>query len=191
MNAIRKSVSEPSHSDTDLLAFKFVESHELKIDSIKKLCPHLPTENEVFFMWAATSFNAFTFIPYMIKECGCIENLIISTYGLNARIIDALCRYVDSGQIKQVSILISDSIKFRMPKVADLLKSVSDARNNFNICFAWNHSKVALIETTAGFFIVEGSGNWSENAKNEQYIFLNSRNVFDFRAKWILDEFNH
>jgi hypothetical protein len=31
--------------------------------------------------------------------------------------------------------------------------------------------------------VLEGSGNWSENAHYEQYVFINSKEVFDFRKQ--------
>ena len=45
----------------------------------------------------------------------------------------------------------------------------------------WNHSKVQLIKSDGNYFVVEGSGNFSENAANEQYIFVNNEEVYRFR----------
>ena len=72
-----------------------------------------------------------------------------------------------------------------MPKVMDNLKSLALQRQNINVNFSWNHSKITLMQCGENYFVVEGSGNWSENSRNEQYIFLNSQSVFDFRKKCI------
>ncbi|MEC8884204.1 MAG: hypothetical protein VYD98_06080, partial [Bacteroidota bacterium] len=37
--------------------------------------------------------------------------------------------------------------------------------------------------TVEHHFVVEGSGNWSENAKYEQYTFAESRGLFEFRKE--------
>ena len=177
-------------SKSDILREQFLTIHEQKVESIKDLHGRFPGENEIFFLWTVNSFNAFTFIPYIIRYCGQIEHLIISTYSINTRIVDSFIKYYDKREILKVDILISDSMKFRMPKVVDYLNSMLNCRPGIQISYGWNHSKVTLMKTSEHFFVSEGSGNWSENAKNEQYIFLNSKQVFDFRAKWIIDEFN-
>jgi len=58
--------------------------------------------------------------------------------------------------------------------------------HSVKVYYAWNHSKIALIRTHDQYFDVEGSGNWGENAQHEQYVFVNSRNVFEFRKNEIL-----
>lgn len=55
--------------------------------------------------------------------------------------------------------------------------------------FTWSHAKVAMLETKDDFFVIEGSGNWSENACYEQYVFANSKGLFNFR-KELFDNVN-
>jgi hypothetical protein len=179
-------VKAVEQSKSEILRDKFVTLHERKIESIKQLAGDLPGNGEIFFIWTDNSFNAFTFIPYVIKQCKCIQNLIISTYSINARIVDSLVRYIDMGKILKVDILISDSMKYRMPKVVDHLSSMVTQRQQIiNVSYGWNHSKITLMEAADNFYLVEGSGNWSENSRNEQYIFMNSRQAYEFRAKCI------
>jgi hypothetical protein len=165
---------------------KFLQIHGEKIESIKQLTGRIPEENEIFFLWTVNSFNAFTFIPFIIKEAGTIFELIISTYSINLRIIEALIKLMDSGKIGWVSIYISDSIRGRLPKVYDQLITLAE-KYPVDVTYAWNHSKIALIKTQDHYFDVEGSGNWGENAQHEQYIFLNSKSVFDFRKNEIIN----
>jgi hypothetical protein len=164
---------------------QFLQMHGERIESIKNLLGRIPGDGEIFFLWTVNSFNSFTFIPYIIKECGIIEELILSTYSINIRIIDALVRLIDAGMIKQVDIFISDSIKSRLPKVCDHLMAVVEHKP-IRVTFSWNHSKIALIKTEDHYFNIEGSGNFSENAAHEQYVFLNNRKIFEFRKKEIL-----
>lgn len=171
------------------LAIKFLEVHNYKLESIKHLVGNLPEENEIFFIWTMKSFNAFTFIPYLVKYAGVIDELIISTYSINKRIISALMRLIDAGKIKQVQINISESIKHRMPAVVDELNSVVAQRKSvIKVHYSWVHAKVALVRIGSAKYIIEGSGNWAENAKHEQYIFLRNDRVFDFRKQWITTE---
>ena len=179
-------LNEASTEDKSGLASeKFLQLHGERIDSIRSLAPRFPREGEIFFLWTVNSFNAFTFIPYIIRHSGIINELILSTYSINIRIIDALIRLIDREQIHQVDIFISDSIKSRLPKVYDHLIAIFE-KKPVRVYFSWNHSKIALIRSGDHYFDVEGSGNWGENAQHEQYVFLNSRNIYEFRKNEIL-----
>nr|DAU81982.1 MAG TPA: hypothetical protein [Caudoviricetes sp.] len=160
---------------------RFEAVHTEKIHGLKQLLGRLPKPGEIFFLWTLNSFNAFTFIAYTVKHCGVIDELLFSTYSLNERILNALIRSHDRQEIKQIYICISDSVKSRIPKVNDQLNAYAKTRN-IKIGYAWNHSKVTLMKTGKHRFVVCGSGNFSENALNEQYIFLDNPVIFDFYA---------
>lgn len=183
---INKARPVPSEENSGALGLKFLDIHNMKLESIKHLLGKLPLENEIFFIWTLKSFNAFTFIPYLIKYAGTIDELIISTYSINKRIIAALIKLIDTGKVKQVRINISESMKHRMPSVVDELESAQSLhKEQLLINYSWVHAKVALVKIGKDKYIVEGSGNWAENAKHEQYIFLKNEQVFDFRKQWI------
>ncbi|MFZ4522992.1 MAG: hypothetical protein ACOYNC_14880 [Bacteroidales bacterium] len=172
-----------------LLVIRFLQVHYERIESIKNLIGRPPMQDEAYFLWSVNSFNAFTFIPYIINECGVISELIISTYSINIRIIDALIRLIDKDQILSVHIFISDSIRSRLPKVYDHLMALVDTKP-VRVIYSWNHSKIALIRAGEHFFDVEGSGNWGENAQHEQYVFANSEKLYEFRKYEILHGIN-
>ncbi len=158
---------------------RFEKMHSEKIHSLKQLIGRVPQPGEVFFLWTLNSFNAFTFITYIIKYFGTIKQLTFSTYSINERILASLVRWYDKGAIENIYVCISDSIKNRVPKVNDQLQAFARDRR-IEIGYAWNHSKVTLIHTAEHYFVVCGSGNFSENALNEQYIFLNDERIFQF-----------
>jgi hypothetical protein len=185
-----KTVDESDKNDSAMLAESFLEVHNFKLESLKKLVPSLPNSNQIFFIWTINSFNAFTFIPHIIKNAGQIDELIIATYSINSRIVHAFTKLIDSGKIKQVTVFISSTMKFRMPAVVDLLASLTDHRPELKVIYAWSHAKVAMARVGESHYIVEGSGNWGENAKHEQYIFLESKSVFEFRKNWLINEFD-
>lgn len=184
LDEIRK---EPAAKATGSLILKerFLNEHLVKVESIKQLIHHVPDPGELFCIWTLNSFNAFTFIPFMIKEHGKIEELIISTYSISSRILDAITKFIEKGKLCQIHITISDSIKFRTPRVQEQLEILSRIYPVFTVQYAWNHSKVTLIRTQEGKFVVEGSGNYSENAQFEQYMFLNSDSIYEFRKSCI------
>lgn len=189
LDELKPTLPAPLEESSGALGIQFLDIHNLKLESIKHLLGRLPIENEIFFIWTLKSFNAFTFIPYLIKYAGLIDELIISTYSINKRILAALIKLLDAGKIRQVQINISESIKHRMPTVVDELESAKGLYNQvLKVHYSWVHAKVSLARIGSEKYIVEGSGNWAENAKHEQYIFLKNDSVFEFRKQWITTE---
>ena len=169
-----------------VLVERFINMHELRITSTKQLLGRLPVEGDIMFLHTTKSFTAFTFIPLVIKEFGIIDELVVATYSINRRIIDALVLLIEKGLIRQVSLTISDSIRQKNTLVYDYLVSMAGI-HPIEVHLAWNHAKIALIRSGSNYFDVEGSGNWAENSMHEQYIFLNSRSVFEFRKNEIIN----
>lgn len=167
------------------IQIKFENEHLRKIDNIKNLLGELPKLGDTYFIWSQKSFNAYTFIMYIIKHCGVIDELIISTYAINERIINAFIRALNDKYIKHLTIIISESIKARNSKIYDLLISLA-THDNVIIEYAWNHSKVTLALSNDNYFVIEGSGNFSENAQFEQYIFANHPTLYEFRKSCII-----
>lgn len=183
---IKKSNSPEDKAE--ILRENFIQLHEFKVETLKKLNGRLPQPGEFFALWTLKSFNAFTFIPYLINQFGIIDSLVISTYSVNRRIVDSLIKKIDQNKINRVHLFISDSLKYRMPKVVDHLESLTRHRSQITITYAWNHSKITLINCQNNHFVIEGSGNWSENAQYEQYLFFNNENLYKFRLKCITND---
>ena len=159
---------------------KYLAIHTQKIKKLDKELQRLPNKGEFFFLQSDTSFNAFTFIPLIGKKLS-IKELHASTYSISRNVIDALISLYDQGIIENITLLISDSLIKRNPKTIDYLKALISSRPNFKVLFTWVHAKVCLCKTEKEFFIIEGSGNWASNAQYEQYIFANSKEVYNFR----------
>lgn len=167
---------------SELFISKYLNKHYLKIKSLSEELLRLPTEEEIFFLQTEKSFNAFTFIPLIAKQQG-IKELYASTYSINIRVIESLIELYDVGIVEQITLMISDSLIKRNPTTCDLLSALIKSRANIKVIYTWNHSKVSLIKTKHSNYVIEGSGNWSENALYEQYIFTNCKDVFEFRKE--------
>lgn len=166
----------------EVFTSKYLAFHYQKISSLGADLNRLPTSEELFFLQSDTAFNAFTFIP-IVANIHPIKHLHATTYSISAKVILALIELHDKGQIEQITLLISDSMIKRNPKVIDNLMAMAKSRPNLNVLYAWVHAKVCLMETHDNYYFIEGSGNWSENAQYEQYLFGNSKGVYDHRMK--------
>ncbi len=173
-----KTLNEMFHS-------KYLLQHFQKIAHPDELY-RVPTEEEFFFLQTGNSFNAFTFIPLVCRRES-IKHLYASTYSISTKVINALIELHDMGKIERITLLISDSMIKRNPVIIDNLISMSKSRANIEVLFAWVHAKVCLMELENDHYIVEGSGNWSDNASVEQYMFANSKSLFDFRMGLFTD----
>ncbi len=152
-----------------------------KVKSLKELCGRLPGKNEVFFIETVKSFTAFTFIVYIMKNAGYVKHLYIATYSTNERIINALLRWKSKGLIGDIHLHMSETIQFRMPKIYERLINLQ-RDGIIELTFAWSHKKITCLDTAVGHFVVEGSGNYGENAMEEQYAFLQNKEVYEFRC---------
>lgn len=168
-------------SDSHLFSKQFETMLSFKVNSLKELCGRLPKENEIFFIETKKSFTAFTFIVYLMKHAGYVNHLYIATYSTNERIINALLRWRDKGLIGDIHLHISETIKFRMPKIFTRLVELQ-LDGVISLSFAWSHKKITCLDTASGYYVVEGSGNYGENAMEEQYVFLKNKEVYEFRS---------
>lgn len=173
-------LGDPQEKPSEHFVSKYLVAHYQKIKSLHKELQRLPSSEEFFFLQSDTSFNAFTFIP-LIGQIETISELYASTYSLSRKVVDALIQLHDKGIIEKITLMVSDSLIKRNPATIDYINAQISSRPNFELTYSWVHAKVCICKTKANYFIIEGSGNWASNAQYEQYIFANSKALFDFR----------
>ena len=177
-----KEVEVPIDDRDQRLAHKFQQMHFQKLESLKNLCGALPEDDEILFLETTKSFNAFTFVVYLVKHAGKIDDLFVATYSINTRIVNSLINWMDKGQIGKIHIYISDSIHHRTPKIVDLIDGLASARpDQIKVTYSWTHKKVMCAMVGNDHYVVEGSGNWGENSAEEQYLFTKSKLLYEFR----------
>lgn len=182
----KKGDQSPTERPSGSFISKYLAAHYQKVSAVKKDLKRLPEKDEFFFLQSDNSFNAFTFIP-VILENQSASHLYATTYSINKQVINALVELHTSGKIDQITLCISDTMIRRNPVTTDLLAAINKEYANINVLFSWVHAKVCLIETEKAHYVIEGSGNWSENAYYEQYTFANSKGLFDFRMKLLTE----
>jgi hypothetical protein len=159
---------------------KYLNFHFEKVASLQEDLTRLPTPGEIFFLLSEGSFNAFTFIPLIAKRFP-VKELFASTYSISRRVVEAVIEMHDKGMIEQVTLLVSESMIKRNPVTIDNLMAMAKDRPNVNVLYAWVHAKVCLLRTHEFHYVIEGSGNWAENAQYEQYLLANDKGLYDFR----------
>ncbi len=140
----------------------------------------IPIPGESIFVWTTNQFNTMAFILWPIKHLGAIQSLTISTYSIGSKSINTIMRRYDSGDIKEIYFYVATYAKRINTKNTDLLLAQANARTGVNVGFGFNHSKVLLARTAYDYITICGSGNFSENAYNEQYTICNDKKIYEF-----------
>jgi hypothetical protein len=174
--------SNNQEAETNDSAFtsKFLNIHTERIENLRGDLQRFPEDGEGFFLQTIQSFNAITFV-LKIAHHYFIEELYATTYSVSMKVVTALQELRNKGKIGKITLLISDSMMSRNPKVCDAINSWAATDGNITVIYSWNHSKFTLCKTKGDFFCIEGSGNWGENSCYEQYCFINSEKVYDLR----------
>lgn len=161
------------------------EVHYLKAKSLKQLCIK-PKPNEQYRIITEKQFNAYAFILYIL-ETEIIEKLSIAIYRINEPTVQSIIKLIDSKKIKVANFVISSFFNQtkRPEQWALLLKSYCEKSKVCRHRYTHNHAKVILIQTKENYYVFEGSGNMSDNARIEQYIFENNKQVYNFHLSWI------
>lgn len=165
-------------SAAKLVAYENLQTSKIKI--IQENIPVPPKPGEVIFCYTTNQFNTMAFIVWIIRTIGKIRSLTITTYSIGATSINTIMKWYDAGHIEEIYFYIASYTKRISPKNIDLLTSQASARDRVTVSFGFNHSKILLAETDHGHFVITGSGNFSENAYNEQYTICNDERIYKF-----------
>ena len=172
-------------SGTDLKLVKKHSIQQLKqISSLRDLTES-PLPGQMIFLFTDKSFNAFSFVSYLLVEHAKIDELYLSTYSVSKKILLSFSQLLSTGKISKIELLVADSLKHQRPQVKDQLDRFANRFDALSVKYAWNHSKMALFKIQDQYYVVEGSGNWSENSRHEQYLFANDKELFEFRKECI------
>ena len=112
----------------------------------------------------------------------------LAIYRINQPSVESLIEFIDGGRIKQANFLISNFFnQTKKPEMwAIRLRDYSETKENVTFAYVHNHAKVLCLKTGDNYYVLEGSGNMSDNARIEQYRYENNKEIYDFHKKWML-----
>lgn len=162
------------------------EIHCRKAATLDEFCQR-PQPGEQYRIITEKQFNSYALILSILQQTD-IERLWLSFYSINTATAESIINLVETGRIRQANLVMSVFFiaKKTPPKPIMLLKSFCEANPNMRCAFVYNHSKVCAIETADGnHYVFEGSGNCTDNARIEQFVYENNRLTCDFHASWM------
>lgn len=166
---------------------RFLDKQYNRVSSIDELLGKLPGKNEQIRIITQKSFNAFAILLYIAEKVN-IEELILGVFRIDKNSVIGIKELYESMNIKQITIILSSFfIQTKKPeRSAQMLIEFAKDKENIKIVFCWNHTKIMGVKTNDDkYYIVEGSGNMTDNAKIEQYLFEQSKEMFYFHKSWM------
>lgn len=136
-------------------------------------------ENSVTHIVTQKQINSFSILLKFLDR-GDINFLQIMTYTIDKKTLLSLLEYLKKNKIKKLQFIITETISFRTPKIYELINKYFKNREDVNLSLCWVHSKILLIEQNNNKYIIDGSGNFSQNALIEHYNIWKSKNLYYF-----------
>jgi len=160
--------------------------HFLKAKALSDLCIK-PLPNEQYRIITEKQFNAYALILHLL-ETEEIVDMYLAIFRINEPTVASIIDFIEARKIKRATFVISNFFnQTKKPeKWAIKLKRFCDDSPYCEHIYTHNHSKVLAVETVSGgFFVFEGSGNMSDNARIEQYVYENNKEVYEFHKDWM------
>lgn len=164
------------------------QMHYIRAKALSDICGE-PAEGEQWRIITEKQFNAFALILHLLQT-RVIEEMYLAVYRINEPTVTSIIEFIESGKIKKSVFVISSFFnQTKKPEQwAIMLKQFADKKANCYHVYTHNHAKVLAVRTSKNeFFVFEGSGNMSDNARIEQYIYENSKQSFEFHKKWMTE----
>lgn len=172
---------------TRAMAVRISEMHCSKVEIVDRdICSNLEP-GVAHFIFTTSRINSITFIEWILKHYGHIDEIVISTYSISSRTVALFDKYFRDGLIQKAGFIVCGHMKrLNEPRVQEL---ESMCRNlNIGLHYRDNHSKILLAAVGQDRICLMGSGNFAENSHNEQYLLISDGRVFDFYRKALLED---
>jgi hypothetical protein len=157
----------------------------LKLSFLEKELPSIE-KGTIYNIVTQKIINPYGFILVACKHAP-INHFYIATYSINLKAMEIITNLMDAGLIKKWTLVLNCNMKFKMKGKDVVLLEEEKKRDNFRIIKKYSHAKVTLIEQPNIRLVIQGSGNYSENPKIEQYTICDDQNLFDFHRGWMED----
>lgn len=156
---------------------------------LEELNTRLP-DDEVQKYVSHGGFSAIAFIIFVAQRTP-INELVVSSLRVGKKHLQTLNRLHEDGVLKKAAFIVGGVMKndSELGKSYQYYEALtrSCAENGWEVIVRNNHSKILLIDTDAGKYVVETSSNLNENPNMEQFSFEKDERLFDFYKKFLLE----
>lgn len=165
---------------------KNLSLHYERAKKLEDIAPR-PRPGEQHVIITEKQFNAFALILRLIED-STIEEMYLAIYRINRPTVDHVIKLIEEGRIKRGRFVISNFFRnLKNPeKWALRLREYCRESDDFDHIYTHNHAKVLACRTDDNnYYVFEGSGNMSDNARIEQYRYENNKETYKFHKSWM------
>lgn len=145
-------------------------------------------DGEHVFAIVSGNFIAGDFIEaYLVENDLYAEEIIIATLSLSQENVDSLKNIIEWERTDRLGLLVSDYFfaHERKDGIEYIIKTLE--YNGFLLAAAAIHTKITLIKTLCGkFLVIGGSANLRSSRNVEQITIDNCKELYDFNREWIV-----
>lgn len=153
---------------------------------LEDLIGNLPANGEIVKVISMANLSAAGFIRY-IADHTTIHEMTVSTYRVGPNTLRQLRRLRELGHLNKAAFVVG-RLMSRDKRKASAIQYWEDLSE---MCerYGWqcvsrdNHTKLALFDTEAGKFVLEGSCNLNEAPNYEQFSLCRDAELYDFYAR--------
>lgn len=190
VNSEGKSPKNITQKDKSLLA-KYRRRIFVKAENINNILGlNLPNCGEtVHVVTNGKHIDALAFCQNVIDKVS-IKTLTIVTYSIRKKTITCIGEWLLQEKLQSAMVAVSCHIKTLNKLCYEyMLQMQKEVPALFKLKMFHNHAKIALMHTSDdNYYVLEGSGNFSENALVEQYQLTNCKELYDFHLGWIFNQ---
>ncbi len=189
-----------SHYDTDSKTKKKLNDNSdyvLKLRTQKQITKRvseisnlisLPKPDEQYRIVTTRSFDAISFLTFISDKEEILE-CYITVYSIGKRACSIIDDLLTARKLGECTFLISNIRNTSVKDKDNFVRTIYEKhKDKFRLIYAFSHTKTIHAKTKNGnFYNIEGSGNFNNNARIEQYLFDNNETAYNFHKGWIND----
>lgn len=147
----------------------------------------IPRKGEQIRAVTNQPINAWSLVEFFLEKHGTIDEMYLATYTISNLIINDIIEVINSKRIKSANIIVCNFFRNVKEKWYLQMKLALEKLEHATFSNAHLHTKVIIIKNKGQHFVFEGSGNLSNNAKYEQYLFEENQQIYEFHKSWMTE----
>jgi hypothetical protein len=159
------------------------------IKTVKDCLKDKPKDGETVNCVTMGAFDLWSVIKFLIDEDQTEKEMLLASWIISKPVISDIISYLKKECFvkNECKIIVGNYFKSRDPLAYSfLLSEVKKIKCLDMVKATLNHSKMALIKSN-GYFVVQGSANFTKNPRIEQISITNCKELYYFHKKWMVE----
>ena len=153
-----------------------------RLTAAREVLTELPRRDETLHLLHVGNFDGIDLLTVALEliRPATVPHMRIASLGLNDRTLDVLLRFMDSGSVGTLTLLLSHYFRHADPSIYNRTHSEVTRRAG-RVAIARSHCKVWVMRD----YVFAGSGNLRSCKSLEQVDIAHDGTLADFHSQWI------